>query len=206
MEYTLSIKSSKPNAELVRKIAPGSIPLETPDPEVLNGKVLRSVRCLNPDQDEYWGLVQVIETSIENETAKPEEKVYEFSMTSLADIHDYIQKGDLVTFQVGFSHKLGYRRAVNIRPVRSKHTVIKLCNLLSTRIIFFDFSQASVDAIKGNFGFLNHEVEMGKKLFFHMSEVRGESSNLNPGDVVEFVIVQNQRNGKYSACSVVKLT
>lgn len=47
-------------------------------------------------------------------------------MTSLADIHEYVQKGDLVTFQVGFSQKHGYKRAVNIKPVRSKHQVIDI--------------------------------------------------------------------------------
>ena len=37
-----------------------------------------------------------------------------------------------------------------------------------------------------------------------MSEVK-DHSHLNPGDEVEFVILQNPRNGKSSACSVVKL-
>lgn len=61
-----------------------------------------------------------------------------------------------------------------------------------------------MDAIKGSFGFLNYEVEEGKKLFFHMSEVKQQNS-LQAGDTVEFVIVHNQRSGKYSACSVVKI-
>ena len=54
------------------------------------------------------------------------------------------------------------------------------------------------------FGFLNHEVENGKKLFFHMSEVH-DNADLSSGDVVEFVIVHNQRNGKYSATNVRKM-
>jgi cold shock CspA family protein len=55
------------------------------------------------------------------------------------------------------------------------------------------------------FGFLNYEKEEGKKLFFHMTEVH-DSAQISPGDEVEFVVVQNQRNGKYSACSLRKIT
>ncbi|XP_015783849.1 cold shock domain-containing protein E1 isoform X1 [Tetranychus urticae] len=185
VEYTLSVKNSKLNAEYVKKLPSGSIPGEESEPEMLNGTVIRSVRCLNPDQDEYWGLVQVIDSPHEEGHYKPDNVVYEFSMTSLADIYDYVQKGDLVTFQLSSANESGHKRALNIKPVRSK-------------------VQATVDAIKGNFGFLNYEVEEGKKLFFHMSEVRGENTILSAGDTVEFAIVQNQRNGKYSACSVVK--
>ena len=54
------------------------------------------------------------------------------------------------------------------------------------------------------FGFLTHEVEDGKKLFFHMTEVH-DGADLRAGDEVEFVIVQNQRNSKYSAVSLRKL-
>lgn len=48
-------------------------------------------------------------------------------------------------------------------------------------------------------------MEDGKKLFFHMTEVH-DSIELQPGDEVEFVVVQNQRNAKYSACSLRKIT
>ena len=54
------------------------------------------------------------------------------------------------------------------------------------------------------YGFLDYEAEEGKKLFFHMTEVHS-GLDVSPGDDVEFVIVQNQRNGKYSACSLRKL-
>lgn len=48
-----------------------------------------------------------------------------------------------------------------------------------------------VDSIKGQFGFLDYEVDEGKKLFFHMSEVQGSSYSLYPGDNVEFSIIVN---------------
>lgn len=56
--------------------------------------------------------------------------------------------------------------------------------------------RAVVDSIKGQFGFLDYEVEEGKKLFFHMSEVQGNSYNLYPGDTVEFSIVTNHVSHK----------
>lgn len=49
------------------------------------------------------------------------------------------------------------------------------------------------------------ESEENRRLFFHMSEVRGNPSDLQPGDAVEFVMLTNQRNGKCSACNVVKI-
>lgn len=61
-----------------------------------------------------------------------------------------------------------------------------------------------LSCLTGQYGFLSHELEDGKKLFFHMSEVK-DHQHLNPGDEVEFVILQNPRNGKSSACSVVKI-
>lgn len=61
-----------------------------------------------------------------------------------------------------------------------------------------------MDAYKGPFGFLTYEVEEGKKLFFHISEVK-DNAVLQVGDQVEFELVTNQRNGKSSACNVTKV-
>jgi len=44
----------------------------------------------------------------------------------------------------------------------------------------------------------------GKKLFFHLSEVK-ENATLQPGDAVEFVLITNQRSGKSAACNIVKM-
>jgi len=38
-----------------------------------------------------------------------------------------------------------------------------------------------------------------------MTEVH-DGVEIQPGDEVEFVVVQNQRNSKYSACSLRKIT
>lgn len=59
--------------------------------------------------------------------------------------------------------------------------------------------------VPGGFGFLSLEMEETRRLFFHMSEVRGNPAELQPGDCVEFVMLTNPRNGKSSACNVVKI-
>ncbi|KAI1301608.1 Cold shock domain-containing protein E1 [Halotydeus destructor] len=183
VEYSTSFKGGKQAADFVRKIASGTISREEVRPEALSGVVTRSVRCLNPDQDEYSGVIEYDGTM---EELANNDNHYEFSMTGLNNIHEFIQKGDEVTFQVGICQRTGKTRAVNIKPIRKK-------------------IKANVESIKGNFGFLTYEVDDGKKLFFHISEVKGEQ-NLHTGDTVEFTIVHNQRTGKYSACAVTKIT
>uniref|UniRef100_A0A4D5R9V6 Cold shock domain-containing protein E1 n=1 Tax=Scolopendra viridis TaxID=118503 RepID=A0A4D5R9V6_SCOVI len=176
----LSQKGSKQSAECVRKLPKGTIPVEEAKPEIYEGLVVRPVRCFNPDQEEYSGLIQ--KGTEESESAI----FYKFGITSLADKKEFIQKGDTVQFQLGTVLATGEERAVNVKPIRPK-------------------LRATVEAIKGQFGFLSYEVEEGKKLFFHISEIRNNET-LQPGDQVEFVIVQKQRNGKVSACNVVKIS
>ena len=63
---------------------------------------------------------------------------------------------------------------------------------------------ACTSFFKGQYGFLSYEVDEGKKLFFHTSEVEG-AETLQEGDEVEFVVITNKRTGKHSACCVRKL-
>ncbi|GFY76667.1 cold shock domain-containing protein E1 [Trichonephila inaurata madagascariensis] len=181
VEYGVTHKGNKLSAECVRKLAPNTIPKEEIQAEVLNGVVIHPLRCFNPDQELYPGKVRLASHA---ENMDEDLAEYEFGITSLDDKHEFLQKGDVVQFQIGVT-KDGKERAVNVKAIR-------------TRI------QATVDTIKGNFGFLTYEAEEGKKLFFHMSEVKGEG-NIQSGDKVEFIVVHHQRTGKYSACSVVKI-
>ncbi|XP_053683754.1 cold shock domain-containing protein E1-like isoform X2 [Sabethes cyaneus] len=179
VEYSLSTRSAVNAgncipAENVKIIPKGSIPQPKVLPALYNGIVLRPLRCINPDQLEYCGLVQVRN---ENGDAL---STHEFGITSLKNKRDLLQKDDVVTFKIDDQN-----RAVEITSIRTK-------------------KQAKVDSVKGLFGFLDFEVEEGKKLFFHMSEVQGGGS-LYPGDSVEFSIVTNQRNGKTSACNMIKV-
>lgn len=54
------------------------------------------------------------------------------------------------------------------------------------------------------YGFLSYEVEEGRKLFFHITDVIGEES-LHVGDDVEFVIVK-QKDGKHAAKQLRKIS
>lgn len=179
VEYSLSTRSAVNAgncipAENVKVIPKGSIAQPKVLPAVYNGIVLRPLRCINPDQPEYCGLVQVRNEAGESLTT------HEFGITSLKNKRDLLQKDDMVTFKVDEQN-----RAVEVTSIRTK-------------------KQAKVDSVKGLFGFLDFEVEEGKKLFFHMSEVQGGGC-LYPGDSVEFSIVTNQRNGKTSACNMIKV-
>ncbi|KAK9712515.1 SUZ-C motif [Popillia japonica] len=180
VEYNLGIRGgnsgSCSSAENVKIIPKGSISLPVISGEVLEGYVVRPLRSVNPDQNEYSGLIRVkMET--------PDEKVqeYEFGIMGLVNKRELLQVNDHVQFQVDSTV-----RAANIIAVRKK-------------------LRAAVDAIKGQFGFLAYEVEEGKKLFFHISEVK-DKVDLQIGDQVEFVLVTNQRSGKSSACNVVKVS
>lgn len=114
------------------------------------------------------------------ETPEDDSPEHEFGIMGLVNKRELLQVGDHVQFQVDSTNM-----ATNIIAVRKK-------------------LRAAVDAIKGQFGFLAYEVEEGKKLFFHISEVK-DKVDLNVGDQVEFVLVTNQRSGKSSACNVVKV-
>ena len=80
-----------------------------------------------------------------------EELCYEFGITSLANKKDFLQRGDQVQFQIERTED-GKERATKIRVVRKK-------------------LRSTVDAIKGQFGFLNYEVEDGKLCLFLNYEI-----------------------------------
>jgi len=134
------------------------------------------LRSANPDQDDYCGLIHV-----KSEEGKVIAQ-YEFGIASLLNKKELLQVGDPVQFQVHTTEDF----AVNIQATREK-------------------LRSNVEAMKGQFGFLSYEVDEGKKLFFHTSEVEG-GEILQQGDEVEFVVVTNKRTGKHSACCVRKLS
>lgn len=181
IECTISSGNGRGNggcvaADYVKMVPRGSIPRPTPVSEVLDGTVVRPLRSANPDQAEYAGLIKINATTEDEVT--PE---YEFRIMGLVNKRELLQAGDPVQLQVDSAG-----HACNIVAVRKKR-------------------RATVDAVKGPFGFLAYEVDEGKKLFFHMSEVR-DHAILQPGDQVEFVLITNQRTGKSSACNVTRLS
>lgn len=182
--YGVTQKGGKQSAECVRKLVPGSIPAKDIYPEILNGTVYRTLRSFNPEQEEYSGLIALNNAGEDGDINVGEPPLYPFGITSLYDKHDMLQKGDVVQFQIGIAKATEHEQAMNIKAIRTRH-------------------QSIVEAIRGSFGFLAHEID-GKKLFFHMSEVR-DGMTLQTGDKVDFVIVHNQRTGRSSACNVVKI-
>lgn len=181
VEYTLSSRSNITScgnclpAENVRFLARGTISQPMVYDTVYTGTVVRPLRCVNPDQVEYSGLVRTGDANDDSGS------VFEFGITSLINKRDLLQKNDNVSFKLDEDG-----RAREIKAMRAK-------------------TRANVDSIKGQFGFLDYEIDEGKKLFFHMSEVQGNGNNLHSGDTVEFSIVTNQRSGKSSACNVAKV-
>ena len=72
------------------------------------------MRIINPDQDEYPGLVQV---GVEDSQSPPPES-YPYGITSLADKRDFLQKGDIVKFQIALVKGTNKKRATNVAAVR----------------------------------------------------------------------------------------
>ncbi|XP_015760880.1 PREDICTED: LOW QUALITY PROTEIN: cold shock domain-containing protein E1-like [Acropora digitifera] len=150
------------------------------------------VLCERVQQAEYSGLIMRIvsdEQDSDEEAGAEEEPenqdlpfTLEYGITSLVDKKTVLQLGEKVRFHIGVDQQTGKERAMKIFSVRQR-------------------VRARVESLKGQFGFIAYENEEGKNLFFHMSEVEGEVE-LQPGDEVEFVVVQNQKTRKMSACSV----
>jgi len=180
VEYTVGVRpgnGSCVSAENVTVLPKGTIEKGvTIKEEIMTGKVERPLKSVNPEQEAYCGIVRAT-PSEETEEPGP---TYDFGITGLVNKRELLQAGDPVQFQVDSNN-----RAVNISAVRKK-------------------KKATVDSIKGPFGFLSYEPEEGKKLFFHMSEVK-DGVVLQSGDSVEFVVVTNHRNKKSYACNVVKI-
>uniref|UniRef100_A0A0A9YVF5 Cold shock domain-containing protein E1 n=1 Tax=Lygus hesperus TaxID=30085 RepID=A0A0A9YVF5_LYGHE len=178
VEYTVGSRTSSggscASAENVNILQKGTIA-----PHVTIGEEILSgkvVRPLRSVNPEQAAYCGVITTALTDE----EGATYDFGITGLSNKRELLQVGDPVQFQVDSEG-----RAVNISAVRKK-------------------KKSTVDSIKGQFGFLSYELEEGKKLFFHITEVK-DGTNLQAGDSVEFVVVTNQRNGKSFACNVSKL-
>lgn len=174
VQYQMTRTGQRWAATEVQLLPEGTLPAPHLLPDVLEGIVLRPMRCVDPEQNEYPGLVQLNTT---DEVAP----AYNFGITSLFNKKEYLQTGDMVTFQLDENST----RAYNMRVQRER-------------------LRALVDSVKGQYGFLDHETDEGKKLFFHVSEVEAGVS-LHEGDEVEFSVVHSQRSGRSSACHIFRV-
>ncbi|XP_076015433.1 cold shock domain-containing protein E1 isoform X2 [Genypterus blacodes] len=174
VEYSLSKgKGNKVSAEKVTKVAAVNGIGEDVGTTILQGKVIRPLRSVDPSQTEYQGLIEVVE---EGGTKSPS---YPFGIMGMANKADCLQKGEVVKFQTCTISQTGQKMACNVVPQR----------------------RALVECVKDQFGFITYEVGESKKLFFHVKEVQ-DGLELQAGDEVEFSVVLNQRTGKCSACNV----
>lgn len=71
-----------------------------------NGVVVRPLRCINPDQEEYSGLIQMKDENGENLSQ------HKFGITSLINKRDLLQKDDTVVFKIDETS-----RAVEVRKL-----------------------------------------------------------------------------------------
>ncbi len=60
VEYTVLRRGTKISAEDVKKIQKGTVPAWVIKPGLLQGKVIRPLRNIDPQQTDYNGLIQVI--------------------------------------------------------------------------------------------------------------------------------------------------
>jgi len=196
VEYSLRCKGSKTSAESLLKLPQGTIPADEILPELHQGKVLRPLRRADPQQTEYTGLIE--SCPLDEQMGNADQGIngkdgmtsgiftVEYGITSLVDKKTLLQPGDRVQFYVTSNAAGTKKMAAKVRALRQ-------------------FVRSRIESIKGQFGFISYESEESKNLFFHMSEVEGDVE-LQPGNEVEFVIVQNQRSGKVSACAVRRIS
>jgi len=191
VKYLETKKSEKRSAEKVAKVISSSNEHLNLEPQILEGLVLRPMRTVDPEQEEYEGLIQLTSCSMPDdgdEKGPHNETVsYNFGITDVLEKKEALQKGDKVNFQIRMDKATQKERATNISCKRST-------------------LRGKVESIKGQFGFISYDSEHGKSVFFHMTEVQDcVGRELRPGDDVQFVIVQNHKNGKKSAIRVQKI-
>ena len=97
VEFTLARKTNKVSAESIRKLKPGTVAPEEVVPGVVDGKIIRCMRIVNPEQDEYPGLVQV------GENSDKEKEVSIFGWTDFVRLSECELKGKDVSTHAGIS-------------------------------------------------------------------------------------------------------
>jgi len=192
VKYVETKKGGKRSAENVTKVLVSSIDDEDVQPTILDGVILRPMRTVDPEQEEYEGLLQLVcspqPDDGDEKVRHGDENIYTFGITDVLEKKEALQKGDKVNFQLRTDKITEKERPTNISCKRS-------------------LVRGKVESIKGQFGFISYDGGDGKSVFFHMSEVQNnQGKDLKSGDDVRFVIVQNHKNAKRSAVRVQKMT
>lgn len=203
-------------AESISKLNSGTIKPFSVSSAVYKGRIVQQLRShsftnnaniMNYSQeqpqslvdDAYYGKVLLVSTKKD-----VSETTYEFGICGLSDKKKCFQLNDVVSFQLG-SYQDGVKKAVNLQ-----------LQSVSNSQRANDLKKGKIDSMKGHCGFIeyltgNNGSEL-KKVFFHISDLsegssgKSESSSIQVGDEVEFVLTHNSRSGKYSAIKIKKLT
>jgi len=191
VKYVETKKSEKRSAEKVVKVFSSSSEDDNLEPNILEGLVLRPMRTVDPEQEEYEGLIQLTSCTTpddgDEKVSQNENVLYNYGITDVLEKKEALQKGDKVNFQLKMDKVTQKMRATNISCKRS-------------------LIRGKVESIKGQFGFISYGSDNLKSVFFHMTEVQDfVGRELRPGDDVQFVIVQNHKNAKKSAIRVQKI-
>uniref|UniRef100_A0A672M292 Cold shock domain-containing protein E1-like n=1 Tax=Sinocyclocheilus grahami TaxID=75366 RepID=A0A672M292_SINGR len=113
VEYTLSKgKGNKISAEKVTKVAAVNGVGEDVSNTVFLGKVVRSLRSVDPSQTDYQGLIEITEEGASKGQSYP------FGIVGMANKGDCLQKGEMVKFQLCTVAQTGQNMACNIVPQR----------------------------------------------------------------------------------------
>ena len=105
-------------------------------------------------------------------------KIYPSDIVGMAN-KGVCKKGKSVQFQLCVLGQNTQTMAYNITPLR----------------------RVTVECVRDQFGFINHEVGDSKVLFFLVNLVQ-EGVELQAAEEVEFSVILNQHTGKCGACSV----
>lgn len=186
VKYVETRKGGKRSAENVTRVMVSPVDDEDIEPTILDGVIVRPMRTVDPEQEEYEGLVQLVLPD-DGDEKDDEENLFTFGITDVLEKKEALQRGDKVNFQMRMDKITKQERPTNISCKR---------NVL----------RGKVESMKGQFGFISYDSEDGKSVFFHMSEVQNNvGKELKAGDDVQFVIVQNHKNAKRSAVRVQKM-
>jgi cold shock CspA family protein len=132
-----------------------------------------------------------------------------FGSSSMGEARNSMRTGDKVTFRVASWSNIGSGRSAT-RAVDVKQKNLKEANERRKKEKDqFSISQetytAAVESVKGQFGFLAHNVESSDShsLYYHGSSVHPHGgAELGPGDTVQFEISYHAAKDKHTAVNV----
>ena len=112
-------KGGKVSAEGVKPLGKGSIAKAPCKDDIYNGKVVRPLRSVNPDQADYCGLIvaKSDDGSVLGE--------FEFGIASLLNKKELLQEGDPVNFQVSQAENFALNVKSNKQKLRSHVEAVK---------------------------------------------------------------------------------